>query len=381
MGINGLHKFLEKNTKGTGIKKIHYSALQDKVIAIDISIYLYQFASAIKSSTDNLTTSDGRITTHIQALLSKTLGMLKKKIKPIFVFDGKPSNLKDNTLTVRKDNKASAIIELKELIIKIEDTDKDNIFELNKLNEEKIKLLKKSVSVSHKQMEECKEIANLLGIPIIESIEEADPQCAWLVKNGLAYATASEDMDILTFGTNKLLRGLSAKDYLIEYDLSILLNELELTMDQFIDVCILLGCDYTDTILGIGPKKAYDMIKKYKSIDEMIKQDKNFKIKKFVLPENFNYQAARNYFKDPPIKEIKQKDLKWTNPNYEELYILLKDKYEYSQDTIDQIFGVLQVGYYAVICGLKTNKEFIKDRTKYIKSLKNNINFDSDSDS
>ena len=29
-------------------------------------------------------------------------------------------------------------------------------------------------------MEESKEIANLLGIPIIESIEEADPQCAWL---------------------------------------------------------------------------------------------------------------------------------------------------------------------------------------------------------
>ena len=169
--------------------------------------------------------------------------MLKKKIKPVFVFDGKPTDLKDNTMTARKDSKMSAKNELKELKIKIEEMDKDNIFELDKLNEEKIKLLKKSVSVSHKQMEECKEIAILLGIPIIESVEEADPQCAWLVKNGLAYATASEDMDILTFGTNKLLRGLSAKDHLIEYDLDILLDELGLTMDQFIDVCILLGCD------------------------------------------------------------------------------------------------------------------------------------------
>lgn len=380
MGIHGLNKFLESNTKGTGIKKIHYSSLQDKVVAIDISIYLYQFASAIKSSTDNLTTKDGLITTHIQAIISKTMGMLKKKIKPVFVFDGKATSLKENTLSARKDSKVSAKNELKELKIKIEETDKDNIFELDKLNEEKIKLLKKSVSVSHKQMEECKEIALLLGIPVIESVEEADPQCAWLVKNGLAYATASEDMDILTFGTNKLLRGLSAKDYLIEYDLDILLEELGLTMNQFIDVCILLGCDYTDTIIGIGPKKAYDMIKKYKSIDEMIKQDKNFKNKKFVLPENFNYEAARNYFKDPPIKEIKQEDLKWTKPKYDELSTLLKDRYEYTQDSIDKMFSILQGGYYAVICGLKTNNDFIKDRTKYIKSIKNNINFDSDSD-
>ena len=383
MGINGLHKFLESNTKGSasrGIKRIHYSALQDKVVAIDISIYLYQFASAIKSSTDNLTTKDGLITTHIQGIISKTLGMLKKKMKPVFVFDGKATNLKENTLCARKDSKVSAKNELKELKLKIEETDKDNIFELDKLNEERIKLLKKCVSVSHKQMQECKEIALLLGIPIIESVEEADPQCAWLVKNGLAYATASEDMDILTFGTNKLLRGLSAKDHLIEYDLSILLDDLGISMDQFIDLCILLGCDYTDTIVGIGPKKAYDMIKKYKSIDEMIKQDKNFKNKKFVLPENFNYETARNYFKNPPIKEIKQEELKWTKPKYDELSTLLKDRYEYSQDSIDKMFSVLQGGYYAVICGLKTNNEFMKDRTKYIKSLKNNINFDSDSD-
>lgn len=33
-------------------------------------------------------------------------------------------------------------------------------------------------------------------------------------------------------------------------------------MNKFIDLCILMGSDYTDTIQGIGMVKAYDLIKK-----------------------------------------------------------------------------------------------------------------------
>ena len=35
-----------------------------------------------------------------------------------------------------------------------------------------------------------------------------------------------------------------------------MLEELQLTRDQFIDLCILCGCDYTDKIPGIGPVRA-----------------------------------------------------------------------------------------------------------------------------
>lgn len=40
---------------------------------------------------------------------------------------------------------------------------------------------------------------------------------------------------------------------------------------QFIDLCILLGCDYCESIRGIGPKRAMDLIKQYKNIDEILK--------------------------------------------------------------------------------------------------------------
>jgi flap endonuclease-1 len=40
---------------------------------------------------------------------------------------------------------------------------------------------------------------------------------------------------------------------------------------QFIDLCILCGCDYTGTIRGIGPHRALELIRKHKSIEESIK--------------------------------------------------------------------------------------------------------------
>ena len=40
---------------------------------------------------------------------------------------------------------------------------------------------------------------------------------------------------------------------------------------QFIDLCILLGCDYCDSIRGIGPKRAVDLIKQHKNIETILK--------------------------------------------------------------------------------------------------------------
>ncbi|MEQ2172618.1 Elongation of fatty acids protein 2 [Goodea atripinnis] len=39
---------------------------------------------------------------------------------------------------------------------------------------------------------------------------------------------------------------------------------------QFIDLCILLGCDYCGTIKGIGPKRAIDLIRQHGSIEEIL---------------------------------------------------------------------------------------------------------------
>ena len=90
-------------------------------------------------------------------------------------------------------------------------------------------------------------------------------------------------------------------------------------MDQFIDICILCGCDYTDSIRGIGPKKAYEFIKRYKNIETLLAHlDK----KKYPIPEgSFQYEQARALFKNPEVtsKEEIDKALKWNPPDEEAL--------------------------------------------------------------
>ena len=38
------------------------------------------------------------------------------------------------------------------------------------------------------------------------------------------------------------------------------LFSFEFSQEEFVDLCILLGCDYVDKIKGIGPKKAIELV-------------------------------------------------------------------------------------------------------------------------
>lgn len=79
-------------------------------------------------------------------------------------------------------------------------------------------------------------------------------------------------------------------------------------------MCILLGCDYCDTIKGIGPKRAVDLIKEHKSIEKVIdKLDKN----KYPIPENWMFKEARELFIKPDVIDPEQIDLKWSDPDEE----------------------------------------------------------------
>lgn len=133
-----------------------------------------------------------------------------------------------------------------------------------------------------------------------------------MVKAGVVYGVATEDMDALTFGSNILLRHMTFSEarkmpiHEIHHDK--VLKGLELDEDQFIDLCILMGCDYCDTIRGIGPKRAFELITKHKSIEEILKNiDKN----KYQVPVDWKFEIARSLFKQPEVLDVKSSDLKW----------------------------------------------------------------------
>lgn len=50
-----------------------------------------------------------------------------------------------------------------------------------------------------------------------------------------------------------------------------------MTMDEFIDLCIMCGCDYTKTIGGIGPVKAFKFMKEFGTIEKVLEHLENEK--------------------------------------------------------------------------------------------------------
>ena len=327
MGIKGLRKFIDKYAK-SAITEFKTDELKGKTIALDASILLYEFVIAIRNSKyDDLKNNAGISTSHIHAIIMKTLFFLKKKINPIYVFDAKPPSIKLNTLKERSKVRTDAINELEKM-----DDSKEDL-------EKKVKLLKQSVVITKKQIEECKEILHLMGIPVISGKEEADGQCAFLSKRNLVDAVASKDMDLLTYGVETLL--LVNNTTTTAISLPKILSETNMSYEQFIDLCIMLGCDYCPTIEGIGMTKAYQLIKKYGSLNDIVNNSLNIYInrKKLIINDDFKnrYMIVQEYFKNPPVNLSVDESLKLKKPDFEQLNKLLIEKYSYSQNTIDKI--------------------------------------------
>ena len=115
MGIKNLSKLLEKICPNS-INNFDINDFKNKYVAIDASNILYQYISALRSRGEDLKTKEGLITTHIYAILYRTLDLLKKGMIPIYVFDGKSPEFKNNTLDERHEQKAKADKVLKELV-------------------------------------------------------------------------------------------------------------------------------------------------------------------------------------------------------------------------------------------------------------------------
>ena len=306
MGIKNLLKFLS-NYDGI-LKEINDDNFNKQKVAIDISIILYKVIIAIRNTGADLTNKKGEIVSHILGLFNKTIYLLKKNIIPIYVFDGKAPDLKSKVIQERKEIKKKAWEKLESIT-----------------NEkEKIKYFKRTVSISWKQLEECKELLKLMGIPYVEAPEEADSQCAWLVKNGFAAGVLTEDMDILTFGSKRIYRNLgSFNKKTLEINLDDILEKINLDYNQFIELCILFGCDYCDRIKDISPDDLYNTYIKYKNIKDTFNHLKQLN---YNIPELDNIDIIKEYFKNPPVlNDIESLDL--YKPNLEKLEDKLVNEY------------------------------------------------------
>jgi flap endonuclease-1 len=290
MGIQGLMKLLHEEAPDSIKEHDGFQPLTGRKIAIDASMAMYQFLVAVRSSSGTggqnmqLTNEAGEVTSHVQGMFNRTIRMMEGGIKPCYVFDGKPPNMKSGELAKRLAKRAKAESDLA-AAKEAGDTE-----EMNKYSSRLTKVTKQ-------HNDDCKILLRLMGVPVVDAPCEAEAQCAELAKGGVVWATGTEDMDALTFRTPILIRKLtysqSSKDKtqpIIEIDVEKVLIGMKLTYEQFVDLCIMCGCDYCTTIKGIGPKNALKLIREYKNIEDIIKFLE--KGKKYEIPSDWKEQRV-----------------------------------------------------------------------------------------
>jgi flap endonuclease-1 len=127
------------------------------------------------------------------------------------------------------------------------------------------------VKVTPEMVVDAKRLLTMMGVPIFDAPSEAEAQCAAMVMQGKAFAVASEDMDSLTFSAKYLLRGFnSKKEPITEISYDEMIRGFNLTHAEFVDLCILCGCDYTKHIEGVGPTTAFNLIETHSTIENVI---------------------------------------------------------------------------------------------------------------
>lgn len=137
-------------------------------VAIDASMCLYQFLIAVRTEGAQLTSVDGETTSHLLGAFYRTIRLMENGIKPVYVFDGKPPDLKSGELNKRQEKRVEAQKALEKA------TEAGDATEIDKFN-------RRLVKVTKQHAEEVKQLLSLMGVPYIDAPCEAEAQCAALV--------------------------------------------------------------------------------------------------------------------------------------------------------------------------------------------------------
>jgi flap endonuclease-1 len=284
MGVKELNPFLREHSP-EAITETLLKDFSGKKIAIDTSIYFYKF----------LYKNDR----FLEGFFQQIYRLRVNNMIPIYIFDGIPPPEKNKTLQQRRERKDDIKNNIKELeVIK---TDCEDSEEKMKCSVEISRLQKKLVRVTSENIQDLKNMLTMMNIQFIQSVGEADLVCGKLCKDGIVDMVLSDDMDLLTSGARIVLRNFFiGTSKIMCYDLDKILHKLNFTNDQWIDFCILCGCDYCDRIHGLGTKNSLKLITAHGDVPTIL----NIIKEKYNIPADYleKYNKAKTIFNNNTIE-------------------------------------------------------------------------------
>jgi len=309
-------------------------AMKGKRVGVDSFLLAFQFLTTIRDRSPTgdggpLKADNGKVVAHLMGFLSRASLMLSKGVNPVFIFDGKHPELKDDEISARRARREQAEIDWKAAL------DAGDFATAQKMAQ-------RCVKYTPEMVEESIEMLSLMGIPAFRAKAEGEAQAAVMAANGQLDAVATQDWDALLYGAPIVIRNFSSDGSkrmgrivrAQRIDLALLLSEHELSRDQLIDLAIMIGTDFHPGIKGIGPKTGLKLIKEYGDIESICSaKDKD-------IPERL--EEIREIFRNHPVVEIADSDLVQGAVDVEGLKKFLVEDRQFSQKRFDNAMELLE---------------------------------------
>jgi flap endonuclease-1 len=292
------------------------------IAAIDANNALYQFLTIIRQPDGTpLMDGRGRITSHLSGILFRMANFLEKGIKPVFVFDGKPDDLKMATINKRRKVRDTAGERWKEALERGDEA-------------EAYKQARSSTRVDETIIGTSKELLRLMGIPVVQAPGEGEAQASYMVIKGDARYVVSQDYDTLLFGAPTLVRNLTVsgkrkirgRQITVSPERIVLadfLGGLQISREQLIQIGILVGTDFNAGVEGVGAKTGLKLV---------LRGEFESKLKEKV--PDFDPAPVIDMFLRPPVTD--DYALAAGHPDPEGIRKMLCDGYDFSEERVNK---------------------------------------------
>ncbi len=317
---------------------ISLEQISNNTIAVDAYNTIYQFLSIIRQPDGSpLTDSNNRVTSHLSGILYRTINLLEYRIIPVYVFDGMPPVLKRRTLEARANRRMQAQAEW------------ERAKQLGQVEEARMHAIA-STKINKEIVDSAKELLGYMGIPYIQAPSEGEAQAARMARDGLVYASASQDYDSFLFGADIVIRNLtiSGKRKLPKKNIYIdvkperialkdILSHFGISREQLILIGMLQGTDFNTGIDKVGPKTALKIAKECKTLDAVVEYVRS----KYGAEFDSAPVEVERLFTDPEVREISKDEfsglIKAAKPDKEKIMGFMCDQHGFSTERVAKV--------------------------------------------
>jgi flap endonuclease-1 len=265
------------------LSDVDWDEVAGSVVAVDAHNWLYRYlTTTVKWTTDEVyTTVDGEEVANLVGVVQGLPTFFEHGLTPVFVFDGGVTELKDDEVAARREQRERAAERLAEA------EERGDAAEAARLDA-------RTQRLTDVILETTRGLLARLDVPVVDAPAEGEAQAAYMARRGDADYAGSEDYDALLFGAPHTLRQLTSKGRPELMDLAATLDRHDISWEGLIDVAILCGTDFNPGVDGVGPKTALRAIEEHGDLWAALDAE-GWRVA--------NADRVRELFRDPPVTD------------------------------------------------------------------------------